>query len=61
MTEKKSAATISAAEQQLEGWPLPASVVARTLSIRSWVALLCNSVSNSGEAAELAIKTPFEM
>src|SRR3989338_6800511 len=30
---------MSAAEQQLDGCPLPASVVARTLSIRSVVAL----------------------
>jgi hypothetical protein len=59
MTEKKRAATMSAAEQQLEGCPLPASLVARTLSIRSCVALFCSSVSNSGEAVELAIGTPF--
>src|SRR5689334_8237360 len=39
MTEKKSVATMSAAEQQLDGWPLPASLVERTLSIRSWAAL----------------------
>jgi hypothetical protein len=59
MTEKNRAATMSAAEQQLEGWPLPASLVARTLSIRSCVALLCSAVSNSGEVVELAIGTPF--
>src|SRR5881409_3085568 len=59
MTEKKRAATMSAAEQQLDGCPLPASLVARTLSIRSCVALFCSSVSNSGEAVELAIGTPF--
>jgi hypothetical protein len=35
MTEKNRVATMSAAEQQLVGWPLPASVVARTLRIRS--------------------------
>src|SRR6476660_2850924 len=59
MTEKKSAATISAAEQQLEGCPLPASVVARTLSIRSCVALFCNAASKSSETVELAIGAPF--
>jgi hypothetical protein len=59
MTEKKRAATMSAAEQQLDGCPLPASLVARTLSIRRCVALFCSSVSNSGEAVELAIGTPF--
>jgi hypothetical protein len=40
MMEKKSAATMSAAEQQLEGWPLPATLVERTLSMRKCVALL---------------------
>jgi len=50
---------MSAAEQQLDGCPLPASLVARTLSIRSCVALFCSSVSTSGEAVELAIGTPF--
>jgi hypothetical protein len=59
MMEKKRVATMSAAEQQLDGCPLPASLVARTLSIRSCVALFCSSVSNSGEAVELAIGTPF--
>jgi hypothetical protein len=59
MTEKNSAATISAAEQQLDGCPLPASLVARTLSIRSCVALFCSSASNSGWVVELAIGTPF--
>src|SRR4029077_13831814 len=59
MTEKNSAATISAAEQQLDGCPLPASLVARTLSIRRCVALFCSSASNSGEVVELAIGTPF--
>ena len=39
ITEKKRVATISAAEQQLVGCPLPASVVERTLSIRSRAAL----------------------
>src|SRR6185312_9862884 len=33
---------ISAAEAQLVGWPLPASVVARTESIRNWVAFSCS-------------------
>jgi hypothetical protein len=59
MTEKNRAATMSAAEQQLDGCPLPASVVARTLSILSCVALFCSSASTSGEAVELAIGTPF--
>jgi hypothetical protein len=40
MTEKNSVATMSAAEAQLVGCPLPASLVARTLSILSSVALL---------------------
>jgi hypothetical protein len=34
MTEKNRVATMSAAEQQLVGCPLPASVVDRTLRIR---------------------------
>jgi hypothetical protein len=38
MTAKNNAATISAAEQQLDGCPLPAAVVARTLAIRRVVA-----------------------
>jgi hypothetical protein len=29
---------MSAAEQQLEGWPLPATLVDRTLYMRKWVA-----------------------
>jgi hypothetical protein len=33
---------ISAAEAQLVGWPLPASVVARTESMRSRVAFSCS-------------------
>jgi hypothetical protein len=61
MTEKKRAATISAAEQQLDGCPLPASLVARTLSILSCVALFCSSVSTSGEGVALAIGTPFRI
>src|SRR5829696_7279919 len=61
ITEKNKVATISAAEQQLDGWPLPASLVARTLLIRSSVALLCNAVRMSGEAVGLAIGTPFEI
>jgi hypothetical protein len=61
MTEKNKAATISAAEAQLEGWPLPASLVARTLLMRSWVALLCKALSNSGEAAKPAMDDPFRI
>src|SRR5256712_6545414 len=38
MTEKNRVAAMSAAEQQLVGCPLPASVVERTLRIRSRVA-----------------------
>jgi hypothetical protein len=52
MTEKKRTATISAAEQQLEGWPLPASEVALTLSIRRFVALFWRRVTASEESAE---------
>src|SRR5215213_5075718 len=59
MTEKNKVATMSAAEQQLDGCPLPASLVARTLSILSSVALLCNAVRMSGEAVVLGIGTPF--
>src|SRR5437867_1376372 len=44
ITAKNNAATMSAAEQQLDGCPLPASVVARTLSIRRVVALFCSAV-----------------
>src|SRR6185437_6026443 len=46
MTEKKSTDMISAAEAQLVGCPLPASVVERTESIRRRVALSC-SVCNA--------------
>jgi hypothetical protein len=34
---------ISAAEQQVVGWPLPASLVERTESIRSRVAMFINA------------------
>lgn len=37
---------MSAAEQQLDGCPLPASDVARTDSIRSRVAMVCNAGIN---------------
>ena len=37
---------MSAAEQQLDGCPLPASDVARTDSIRSRVATVCNAGIN---------------
>lgn len=59
MTEKNNAATMSAADAQLDGWPLPASLVARTLLMRSWVALLRRVLSNSGEAAKPAMGDPF--
>src|SRR5574341_760312 len=47
MTEKNNVATISAAEQQLDGWPLPASLVARTLSILSTAALWRNMAAGA--------------
>src|SRR5512143_202917 len=59
MTEKKRAATISAAEQQLEGWPLPASLVDRTLSMRKCVALLCSAVNCSWDNVEPAMPSPL--
>src|ERR1051326_6721776 len=52
MTEKKSVDTISAADAQLVGCPLPASVVARTESIRKRAAFSCNSWRR--EALELS-------
>jgi hypothetical protein len=61
MTEKNKAATRSAAEAQLEGCPLPASLVARTLLMRSWVALLCKAVRSSDEATEPAITKSFQL
>ena len=59
MTEKNNVATMSAADAQLDGCPLPASLVARTLSIRSWVALFCKAVSSSDEVTEPAMDSPF--
>ncbi len=38
---------MSAAEQQLEGWPLPATLVDRTLSIRKCVAAFRRAASCS--------------
>ena len=64
ITEKNRTATMSAAEQQLEGCPLPASVVAFTLSMRRCVALLAKAVRRSGvavEAAEAVMRDPFRM
>ena len=43
ISAKKSAATISAAEQQVLGCPLPASDVARTESIRRRVAMFMSA------------------
>jgi hypothetical protein len=50
ITEKNSVATISAAEQQLVGWPVPDSDVDRTLSIRSAAALFFNKVISAAFA-----------
>src|SRR5215469_7001979 len=56
MTEKKRAATISAADAQLVGCPLPAAVVARMESIRKRVALSCRiSMSLTGTATDAVI------
>ncbi len=52
MTEKKRAATRSAAEQQLEGWPLPASLVDRTLSMRRCVAAFRRAATCSCEGVD---------
>lgn len=57
--EKKSAATISAAEQQLDGWPLPAVLVERTLSMRRCVAAFRNAVSCSGDNVDPAMPSPL--
>src|SRR5687768_3909624 len=43
ISAKKRAATISAAEQHVLGWPLPASLVARTESIRRRVAMFISA------------------
>ena len=40
ISAKKSVATISAADKQVVGCPLPASLVERTQSMRSLVAML---------------------
>src|SRR2546428_6085271 len=56
MTSKKSAATRSAAEQQLVGWPLPAAVVARIEWMRSRVA---RSRSPSRNVRSAMRSTPF--
>jgi hypothetical protein len=64
ITEKNKTATMSAAEQQLEGCPLPASLVALTLSIRRCVALLARVVRRSGVTAETeeeVMRDPFTM
>src|SRR5215472_4143179 len=56
MTEKKRAATISAADAQLVGCPLPAAVVARMESIRKRVALSCRiSMSLTGTATDAVV------
>ena len=47
MTEKNRVATMSAAERQLVGCPLPAAVVARTLRIRKRVASFLRLVTSS--------------
>src|SRR5690349_24585995 len=47
MTEKNKVATISAADVELVGCPLPASVVSRMLSILRFAALLASTVSNA--------------
>src|SRR5688572_30737188 len=59
ITAKKSTATMSAAEQQLDGCPLPASEVARTLSIRRVVALFWSAVINAGLAIPGDISSPL--
>ena len=46
---KKSAATMSAADMQLVGWPLPASDVERTESMRSWAAILRSASIEAGK------------
>ena len=43
--QKNSAATMSAADAQEVGWPLPASLVARTQSMRSRVATFFNAAT----------------
>src|SRR5574341_1843449 len=61
MTEKNSAATMSAAEQQLEGCPLPASEVARTLSMRRCVALLAIAAIRASCVVRAAMRSsPFQ-
>src|SRR4029079_12543261 len=43
---------MSAAEQQLEGWPLPATLVDRTLSIRKCVAAFRRAASCSWDVVD---------
>src|SRR5687767_9413752 len=50
ISAKNNAATRSAAEQQLVGWPLPASEVERTESIRSRVAALLRAGSRTARS-----------
>src|SRR6185436_14588143 len=69
ISAKNSAATRSAAEQQLVGCPLPASEVDLTESIRNWVAVFFNAginedrsrdKGNSGEN-EISIATILQL
>src|SRR5690349_19713481 len=57
ISAKKSAATRSAAEQQLVGWPLPASDVDRTDSMRRRVAAFFSA--GSSEARSRLIGLPI--
>ena len=52
ISEKKSAATTSAADAQVVGWPLPAAVVARIESIRSWVAMLWSTGTSRARSCD---------
>jgi hypothetical protein len=58
ITEKNSVATISAAEAQLVGCPLPASVVARIEWIRSRVARFPRAATSSALGVVVVIIHP---
>ena len=54
ISAKNRVATMSAAEQQLDGWPLPASDVARTDSMRSRAAMVCSAGTSDDLSADTA-------
>src|SRR5262249_22783730 len=60
ISEKKSAATTSAADAQVVGWPLPAAVVARIESMRSWVAMLWSTGTSRARSCDTGTSEKWE-